>query len=79
MPSACRVGKCSEWIEVASKEKLVWSRFVLQPGAVAEESRLAAQLGQLRALSMEFEAAQYSQSARDFADVLLRSDDQLFR
>ncbi len=55
------------------------SRFVLQPGAVSEESRLAAQLGQLRSLSMNLEAAQYLQTARDFADVLLRSEDQLFR
>jgi hypothetical protein len=61
------------------KKNFVWSRFVLQPGAVSEESRLAAQLGQLRALSVELEAAQYLQPARDFADVLLRSDDKVFR
>lgn len=52
---------------------------MLQPGAVSEESRLAAQLGQLRALLVELEAAQYLQPARDFADVLLRSDDKVFR
>ncbi|BDA48677.1 Ankyrin repeat and BTB/POZ domain-containing protein 1 [Coccomyxa sp. Obi] len=54
-------------------------RFVLQPGAVPEEYRLAAQLGQLRTMSMKLEAAQYMQPARDFADVLLRTKDQLFR
>lgn len=52
---------------------------MLQPGAVPEQFRLAAQLGQLRALSMKLEAALYMQPARDFADVLLRTEEQLFR
>ena len=52
---------------------------MLQPGAVPEAFRLAAQLAQLRALSMKLEAAQFLQPDRDFADVLLRTKDQLFR
>jgi len=55
------------------------SRFVLQPGAVPEEFRLAAQMGHLRCLASKLEAEQTSQPAKDFADVLLRAEGQLFR
>ena len=54
-------------------------RFVLQPGALPEEARLSGQLGAMRALCADLEAAGAMHAASDLSDVLLRADGRSFR
>lgn len=54
-------------------------RFVLQPGSVPEQYRLAAQMGALREQGQALEAAGCSTTADDFADVSLVAEDHHFR
>ena len=59
-------------------------RFVLQPGALSEEARLPASLGQLRnyaAARTQWQEGGHSGGPphEDFADVRLRVDGRLFR
>ncbi len=62
-------------------EKQSWSarRFVLQPGSVPEQHRLAAQMGGLRMHCRQLEDAGCSSSGDDFADVSLVAEARSFR
>ncbi|CAK0738830.1 hypothetical protein CVIRNUC_001099 [Coccomyxa viridis] len=54
-------------------------RFVLQPGSVPEQHRLAAQMGGLRMHCRQLEDAGCSSSGDDFADVSLVAEARSFR
>ena len=54
-------------------------RFVLQPGMLPEEARLAYDLRHLRQTAAAQEAAGTTGSAQDFADIVLLVDGVFFR
>ena len=54
-------------------------RFVLQPGSVPEQHRLAAQMGILRGNCRGLDSAGCRMTADDFADVILVAGDHTFR
>ena len=60
---------------------LVWlaCRFVLQPGSVPEQHRLAAQMSVLRGQCRDLDNSGCSTTADDFADISLVADDHTFR
>ena len=60
---------------------LLWHacRFVLQPGSVPEQHRLAAQMGVLRGQCRDLDITGCCTTADDFADVSLVAEDQTFR
>ena len=70
----------STWL-VQDPEKQSWSarRFVLQPGSVPEQHRLASQMGALRMQCRELETAGRSSAGDDFADVSLVAEARSFR
>ena len=54
-------------------------RFVLQPGSVPEQHRLAAQMGVLREQCRDLDSSRCCTTADDFADISLVAEDQTFR
>ncbi|CAL5223847.1 g6430 [Coccomyxa viridis] len=54
-------------------------RFVLQPGSVPEQQRLAAQMSVLRGQCRDLDSSGCSTTADDFADISLVADDHTFR